>query len=428
MDESSDHAYSAGMTGPDKSTIIQTDIAIIGAGPAGTSLAILTARAGFRTVLIDARDLSGPARKDSRTFAIVRGNWRMLGAVGVAEDLADLIQPLNGLEAIDGGKHLFGAPSVLFTNDDLPDDADAEPLGQMVPAGALQAALDKRLDCEPNLIHLTPAFFESITHDAGKTRLTLRNGRQIEASLAAGCDGVNSPLRGALGIAVEGRSYGKSVFAADVQLERPHEGIARQLFTPEGPFATLPMPGNGANLAWYMKTGAAEAMAAMDKSDIETELNARFADFAGPMQLIGKPLAYPLIMKVTTSMIGPRAALVGDAAHRINPLAGQGLNLGLKDVAALVEVINDARRLGLDIGSAVTLERYQQWRRFDAVSTALAMDAVDIGFSNDSALLKPLRGLALSAASKIAPLRHALARQASADKKTLPKLLRGEAL
>ncbi len=428
MDESPDQAYASNMTTPPNPSIIEADIAIIGAGPAGTSLAILAAQAGFRTILIDARDLSAPARKDSRTFAIVRGNWRMLGTLGIADDLAGLIQPLNGLEAIDGGKHFFGAPSVLFTNDDLPKDADGEPLGQMVPAGALQAALDKRLACEPNLTHLTPAFFESIEHSASKTRLTLRDGRQIEASLVAGCDGAASPLRTALDITVEGRSYGKSVFAADVQLERPHKGIARQLFTPEGPFATLPMPGNRANLAWYMKTGAAEAMAAMDTADIEAELNTRFADFAGPMQLVGKPLAYPLIMKITTSMTGPRAALVGDAAHRINPLAGQGLNLGLKDVAALIEVIVDARRLGLDIGSAVTLERYQQWRRFDAVSTALAMDAVDLGFSNDSALLKPLRGLALSAASKIAPLRHALARQASADKKSLPKLLRGEAL
>lgn len=399
------------------------DVAIVGAGPAGASLAILMALAGIRTCLIDARDPAGQFRRDTRTFAIVTGSWRMLGAVGVHDALADVIEPLNGLEAVDGGTHWFGAPSVLFDRSDLESNGK-EPLGQMVPAEALQAALDVRLAEVPNLTWLKNVRFEGIETFTNGAALQLDNGETITSGLVAACDGVNSPVRTALGIKTVGRSYKKSVFAADVQLERPHQGIARQLFTPEGPFATLPMPDNKANLAWYMKTGAAEAMAALPPEDIEAELNARFGEFAGKMTLAGKPLAYPLILKLAERMIGPRTALIGDAAHRINPLAGQGLNLGFKDVAALVDVVREARDVGLDPGAATSLKNYEEWRRFDTNITALFMDAVDRAFANDNPVLKPLRGLALAASDKISPLRKLMARQASADQSRLPSLMR----
>ena len=231
-------------------------------------------------------------------------------------------------------------------------------------------------------------------------------------------------MRNSLGLRTEGRSYGKSVFAADVALSRPHHGIARQLFTPEGPFATLPLPGDRANLAWYMKAGAAETLAKLPKDQIEAELNARFADFAGQMHLDGPPLSYPLVMQIAEKMAGPRTALLGDAARRINPLAGQGLNLGFKDVGALVDVMASARETGLDPGSDTVLAQYQDWRRFDAAATAMGMDLIDRAFSNDNALLKGLRGFALTAANRITPLRRALARQASADQAHLPSLMR----
>ena len=175
-----------------------------------------------------------------------------------------------------------------------------------------------------------------------------------------------------------------------------------------------------------MKSGAAEELVKKDRAAIEAELNHRFSDFAGPMTLASEPIAYPLHLKIAAQMVGDRLALVGDAARRINPLAGQGLNLGFKDVAALVEIMCDARHEGLDIGSAPVLQRYQQWRRFDSNSTALAMDGIDRAFSNDNPVLKPLRGLGLAAASTLAPLRTALARRASADQSSLPKLLRGD--
>jgi 2-octaprenyl-6-methoxyphenol hydroxylase len=411
-------------TVPSPGTPTQTELAVIGAGPAGTALAILAAQAGFAVTLVDARPEAEKSTTDSRTFAVVRGSWRLLCATGIEPDLRGVITPLNGLEAEDGGTHWFGAPHAAFGTEDLNTDGDGAPLGQMVPAGALQAALDKRAGSTPGLTWLRGARFSGITPGPANAAVRLEDGRVIEAGLVAACDGFSSAVRQSLGIRTEGRSYGKSVFAADVTLTRPHDGVARQLFTPEGPFATLPLPGNRANLAWYMKTGAAETLAKLPKDEIEAELNARFARFAGEMHLDGPALSYPLVMQIAVSMAGPRTALLGDAARRINPLAGQGLNLGFKDVGALIDVITDARAAGLDPGSDTVLAQYTEWRRFDAAATAMAVDMIDRVFSNDNAVLKPLRGLALMAANTIAPLRRAMARQASADQDHMPSLMR----
>ena len=400
------------------------ELAVVGAGPVGTSLAILAAQAGFTVTLIDGRPATGANATDTRTFAVVRGSWRLLRATGIGPELADQTTPLNGLDAQDGGTHWFGAPHAAFSADDLDRDANGEPLGQMVPAGALQAALDRRTAEVPGLTWLRGARFSGMTTGPAGAEISLEDGRMVRAGLVAACDGIHSAVRNSLGLRTEGRSYGKSVFAADVALSRPHHGIARQLFTPEGPFATLPLPGDRANLAWYMKTGAAETLAKLPKDQIEAELNARFADFAGQMHLDGPPLSYPLVMQIAEKMAGPRTALLGDAARRINPLAGQGLNLGFKDVGALVDVMASARETGLDPGSDTVLAQYQDWRRFDAAATAMGMDLIDRAFSNDNALLKGLRGFALTAANRITPLRRALARQASADQAHLPSLMR----
>ena len=348
----------------------------------------------------------------------------MLSATGVAPELESCTTPLNGLEAEDGGTHWFGAPHAAFSTGDLDPGRPGEALGQMVPAGALQTALDRVAGETRGLDWRRGARFSGMVTGPAGAELKLESGESLRAGLVAACDGIHSSVRNSLGIRTEGRDYGKSVFAADVALDRPHHGIARQLFTPEGPFATLPLPGNRANLAWYMKSGAAETLAKLPKAEIEAELNARFAAFAGQMTLDGPPLSYPLVMQIAETMVGPRTALLGDAARRINPLAGQGLNLGFKDAAALMDVMTEARETGLDPGSDVVLARYREWRRFDSAATAMAMDLIDRTFSNDNVLLKPLRGLALMAANRVAPLRRALARQASADQDHLPSLMR----
>jgi len=310
--------------------------------------------------------------------------------------------------------HMFGQPSVLFMKDDIESADPDEPLGQMVMAEPLQAALDDAMTSEARIQHFSSERFVSAQPHAGSVSITLESGKQIETRLLVGADGMNSPVREAAGIATEGRDYEKSVFTANVHLSVPHEGIARQLFTPEGPFATLPLVGDRANLAWYMKRGAAETLAQQPIDDIEAELNARFADFAGEMKLDGKPGSYPLILQLATDITAPRTLIIGDAARRVNPLAGQGLNQGFRDVGALMEIVEDTLRVGGEIGSPQMLEAYSQARRFDGAGTALALDAIDRLFSNDSMLTKPVRSLGLLMASKFSPLRRLMARKASA--------------
>ncbi|MEM5515616.1 FAD-dependent oxidoreductase [Henriciella sp. AS95] len=402
----------------------QTEIVIVGAGPTGASLAIALAEAGFDTLLIDARDDAAKARLDTRNYAIVTGSWRLLTAIGVADKLNGETQPLNGLEAVDGGTHWFGVPGVLFEDDDLADRADGEALGQMVEATKLQAALDAMIDDAENLTVIAPALFEDYETAPGGVTVRLADGRHIKAKLLIGADGIKSPVRTAAGIETEGRDYGKSVFAANVNLSRPHDGIARQLFTPEGPFATLPMLGDRANLAWYMKRGAAEALAACTPEEVEAELNHKFAAFSGEMTIDGPMGSYPLVLQLADRMYEERVALVGDAVRRINPLAGQGLNQGFRDVAALYDAIVEADRAGLDVGSQQVLAGYQVSRRFEANSAALAMDAVDRLFSNDHVVTKPVRSVGLMLADKIAPIRERLAGLASSATDNLPSLMR----
>ena len=401
------------------------DVAIIGAGPTGATLGVALAQLGLDVAVVDARDPSATPRKDGRNFAIVTGSWNLLRTIGVTDQLAAFSQPLHGLEAMDGGTHWFGRPSVLFMETDLASADPDETLGHMVMAEPLQAALDSAMDEAVSLTRFAPALFEDVQHKQGLSCIHLKGGETLKTRLLIGADGMNSPVRNALGIPVEGRDYGKSVFTANVALDQPHKGIARQLFTPEGPFATLPLQGDRANLAWYMKRGAAEALAAMPVEDTEVELNERFAAFAGKMKIEGKAGSYPLILQLATAMIGERTALVGDAARRVNPLAGQGLNQGFRDVAALIEIIEDTLRVGGEIGSGLMLDHYSQARRFDGNSSALALDGIDRLFSNDSNLTKPFRTLGLMAASKISPLRRMLARKASATEDGVPERMQG---
>lgn len=405
-------------------TAERTEIVIVGAGPTGASLAVALAKADFEVALVDARDAAAKARPDTRNFAVVTGSWRLLSAIGVAEKLAGKTQPLHGLEAIDGGTHWFGTPAVLFGDDDLPDRDEGEALGQMIEAPKLQAALDETIGEVANLTVIAPARFESFETGPGHILVRLEGGQEIRANLLVGADGIHSPVRHAADIPTEGRDYGKSVFAANVTLSRPHDGLARQLFTPDGPFATLPLLGDHANLAWYMKRGAAEALARCPIEEIEAELNHKFADFAGEMKIEGPVGSYPLILQIADAMYSERVALVGDAVRRINPLAGQGLNQGFRDVGALYDAVVEADRAGLDIGSEQVLAGYQASRRFEANSAALAMDAVDRLFSNDHMITKPVRTVGLMLADKITPVRERLAGLASAATADVPSLMR----
>ncbi|MEJ0058556.1 MAG: FAD-dependent monooxygenase [Terricaulis sp.] len=257
---------------------------------------------------------------------------------------------------------------------------------------------------------------------------SLADGRHLRANLLVGADGRRSFTRDWCAIKTTGWNYPVTAIVATVVHEKPHQGVAHEYFLPSGPFAILPLTGDRANIVWAEKHGAADALLKMSKEDFLSELRLRFGDFLGALDLEGPRFGYPLSLQMAERMIDPRIALAGDAAHAIHPIAGQGLNLGLKDVAALAECIVDSISLGLDAGDVSGLERYQRWRRFDNVSMAFATDFFDRLFSNDIAPVRAARSLGLAAVNQFGPARRFFMRYAGGAAGSLPKLLRGESL
>ena len=405
----------------------KTDILVVGGGPAAGVLSILLSELGFKVSLVDARNPKDEIKPDSRAFAIVRGGWHVLEAAGVAKNLIKTACPLQGMEAHDANGVLPAAHSI-FGVDDLSKTEDDEPLGYMVEVDQLNLAIQKRVKSRKDIQLFAPALAEELTIKPGNAVIKLQSGEEIEADLVVGADGVGSSIRHLAGIRNVGWDYDQAVVAVTVELLDGHNYHARQWFQDEGPFALLPLNDNRGNIAWFRQKDAGLATAQLSREELEAEINHRFAHLTGPMKVLRDPLAYPLKLNLANDLISERVALVGDAVRKINPLAGQGFNLGLKDIAALVEVLCESRMAGLSLADGAQLEKYQQWRRFDSVSTALAMDGMNRVFSNNNKLLTPFKRLALTIGDRVAPLRQALARQASADQKGLPALVRGEPL
>jgi 2-octaprenyl-6-methoxyphenol hydroxylase len=241
-------------------------------------------------------------------------------------------------------------------------------------------------------------------------------------------EGRNGVLRKAAGIGDIGWSYGQSGVVATVRMEHPHHGVAHEYFLPSGPFAILPLTDNRASLVWTESTDRAEALRHASPEAFHAHLMRRFGEFLGAVEMAGPTFVYPLSLSLAERLVAPRLALIGDAAHGVHPIAGQGLNLGLKDAAALAEVVAEALRNGEDIGAEATLERYARWRRFDNVSNALAFDGFVRLFSNDNPLLRLARGVGMAAVNRIAPARRFFMHEAGGGVGDLPKLLRGVAL
>lgn len=401
----------------------RADLVIAGAGPAGSVAALLAAQAGFSVVLVDARAPGSAPPLDLRNYAIVLGSWRLLKGLGLEPAFEGASEPLHGLEAHDSLSGMLPAPfRVLFEDNDVGTRAPGETLGRMIEAGVLQSTLDGAVAAAPGLIRLQGVRVTGFTaQGAGGLEVGLSDGTTMATSLLVAADGVNSSLRSLAGIRTFGWDYDQTVLAAHVGLSRPHDGIARQRFTPQGPFALLPLQGQRANIAWYLPRAAARALAAAPRAAVEAELNARFADFHGPMTLETDVQAFELRLLHAERMVAPRVALLGDAVRRLSPIAGQGLNSGLKDAAALIEVMEARRQVGLDWGTSDALRGYEQWRRPDSLAVALAMDAMTRGFRSRGLLSLPLRAGAMAAASGVGPLRRLLAAQASAQSASLPR-------
>ncbi len=407
---------------------IKSDILIAGGGLVGGTLAAALGGAGLSVTLVDpqAEKDQVSAAFDGRASAIALGPQRMLRAVGLWDLLGGAAAPIQDIRVSDGGSSLF----CHYSHEELgaKDELGQAPFGYMLENRFLRQAIFRRLAGLHGVHFLAPARITEMERGAAGVRARLDTGQSVAASLLIGADGSGSPTRQAAGIGLTGWSYHQTGIICTVAHEKPHENVAHERFLAAGPFAILPLPGNFSSIVWSEGERLAARIMEMDEKDFHFQLSRRFGDFLGDMEVVGPRWAYPFSLQFARTCIGLRLALVGDAAHAMHPIAGQGMNMGLRDVAALAEILVDARRGGLDLGGAGLLGRYERWRRFDNMQMLALTDGLLRLFSNDIAPLRILRGLGLAAVNRAGPLKRYFMRHAMGLVGDLPRLLRGEAL
>lgn len=402
------------------------DILIAGGGLNGPALALALANAGLTVTVVDARP--APARAeagfDGRAYALAIASRRLLAGIGIWPAVGDKAQPIHQIKASDG---LAGqGPAPFFLTFDAAEIEEG-PMGFLLEDRHLYAAFLAAMTAHPKITLLSGETVTGQAVDASGVTITLASGQSLRGRLLVGCDGRGSQTATRAGISRVGWGYGQTALVTAIRHEKPHNGIAHQFFMPEGPLAILPLAGgHHSSIVWSETEANAKAIQALDDAEYLAALRPRFGDFLGEIALAGDRFTYPLSLSLAETFIAPRVALVGDAAHGVHPIAGQGLNLGLRDVAALAQVVIEASRRGEDMGSAVTLDAYQRWRRFDATALALGMDTVNRLFSNDNPVLRLGRDLGLGLVNRIPALRRTFIRQAAGLNGDLPRLLAGK--
>jgi 2-octaprenyl-6-methoxyphenol hydroxylase len=401
------------------------DVVIAGGGMVGLGLSLALAQGGLQTAVVDieAPDVKVEAGFDGRVSALALTSRRLFEALALWPALQPGAQPINDILVTDGTVRGGAAPVFLHFD---PEELGTEPLGHIVENRHIRRALYAALAGAPHVELIAPARVEALAVEGAEARLSLDDGRVLGARLCIGADGASSPLREAQGIKSLGWHYAQTGLVATVAHARPHEGLAQEYFLPSGPFAILPLTGERSSLVWTERAALAQAFLALDEEAFDAEVAARFGPYLGATKVVGPRWSYPLRLNLALDYVRPRFALAGDAAHVIHPIAGQGLNLGLRDVAALAEVVIEAARRGEDIGALAVLERYQRWRRFDNVMLAAATDALNRLFSNDIGPLRLARDVGLALVGAIAPARRFFMREAQGATGELPRLLRGE--
>jgi 2-octaprenyl-6-methoxyphenol hydroxylase len=403
------------------------ELVIAGGGLNGMLLGIACAGAGLAVAVVDRQD---PATMQSETFdgrttAIAYGSKLVLDGVGLWPLIADEAEPIREIRVADDNSRLF----LHYDHRDLgPGGSHHNPLGYIVENRVLRLALFARAKDLPSLKILAPQMLGPVTADDGGAVATLADGTRLHTRLVAAADGKDSPLRQAAGIRTVEWRYQQTGIVTTVAHERPHAGIAIEHFLPAGPFAILPMTGNRSSIVWTEDAALAPRILKLPDAEFAVELAARFGDFLGAIEPVGPRWSYPLSLMQAETYIARRLVLIGEAAHVIHPIAGQGLNVGIRDCAALAETIIDARRLGLDIGDPSVLERYQRWRRLDAVMLAGVTDGLNRLFSNTIAPVKLARDLGLAAVNRMPPLKRLLMQHAMGTLGDRPRLARGEPL
>ena len=403
----------------------QQGIVIGGGAFAGLALALALRQglgADIPIIVADPALAVRPSR-DPRATAIVAACRRLFDAIGIWDQVASQAQPILDMVVTDSKLEDATRPVFLtFAGHVEP----GEPFAHMVENRHLIDALVERAASEGVDLRSLPV--TDFVSRGDRIDVTLADGSTIGASLLVAADGARSKLRERAAIATHGWEYDQSGIVVTVGHERDHHGRAEEHFLPSGPFAILPLTGNRSSLVWTERRTEAARIAALDAEQFHSELERRFGLHLGEVKVLDKARAFPLGYFVARSFVAERLALIGDAAHVIHPIAGQGLNLGLKDVAALAEVVVDAARLGIDIGQADVLERYQRWRRFDTMAMGLATNSLNFLFSNESTLLRTVRDIGLGLVDRMPPLKGMFIRQAAGLAGEVPRLLKGESL
>jgi 2-octaprenyl-6-methoxyphenol hydroxylase len=417
------------MDNPARTAIVRAmktdcDVIIVGGGLNGPPLALALAQGGLKVAVIDALPEATRADDafDGRAYALALASQRLLKAVGVWQTVADKAQPILGVRASDGR---VGEGPGRFFLDFANGELEEGPMGFMLEDRHLRQAVLATMDAEPRITQLSGETVVAQELAPGGVTVTLASGGSLSAHLLIGCDGRASGTAKRAGITRTGWGYGQTALVCAIAHEKPHDGIAQQFFTPAGPLAILPLKGNRSAIVWSEREETAKAIQALDDDAYLAALGERVGGYLGALRLEGRRFTYPLNLTLANSFVAERVALVGDAAHGVHPIAGQGLNLGLRDVAALAEVVIEARRAGEDIGTLDVLDRYQRWRRFDSTALALGMDTVNRLFSNDNPVLRAGRDLGMGLVNALPGLRRRFIREAAGLTGDLPRLLQG---
>ena len=385
-----------------KDKLATSDVVVAGGGYVGLCVAVsIASSAPHLDVQVIDQAPEKAIENDERSSAIAVAASRMLDQLGLWESLEKNAQPINEMIVTDSKLGDITRPVFLtFANDAHGDETLSEPFAHMVENRALVKALRKAAD-RCGVTRVQGDGVVNFEMEGPVTRVTLASGKQVLTRLLVAADGVRSRLRDIAGIKTVHWPYDQKGIVCTVAHERPHEGRAEEHFLPAGPFAILPLKGNRSSLVWTESTRDAERLLAMDQAVFEMELEQRFGHKLGDISVESKIQAFPLGLRLAREYVRERFVLAGDAAHGVHPIAGQGLNLGFKDAAALAETLVEAERLGLDIGAVDVLERYQQWRRFDTVQMGVVTDVLNRLFSNDNDLLRAVRDVGLGLVDRL---------------------------
>ncbi len=395
------------------------DVLVVGGGLVGGTLACALGAAGLAVAVVDAAAPAAMTKTgfDGRASAIALSSRRLLEAIGVWPLVADAAEPMLEIRVSDGDSPLF----LHYHHEDVGD----EPFGHMVENRTLRQALFARLSDLAGVDHRAPRQVHGLERTSAGVVARLDDGGRIEARLAVAAEGRDSPTREAAGIGVTRWAYDQAGIVCTVAHERPHRNVAHEHFLPSGPFAILPLKGNRSSIVWTERKDLAAVMMALDEAGFRDELSRRFGDFLGGLAVVGPRWCYPLALQFARRATAVRLALVGDAYHAMHPIAGQGLNMGLRDAAALAETVTDALRRGLDIGDSGVLARYEGWRRFDNHLMLAMTDALNRLFSNDIPPLRLARDVGLAVVDRLPPVKRLFMRHAMGVVGDLPRLMRG---